>query len=103
VVDLSSGEEDDFPDTSRAEEFAMRLFGDLNRGLLGPPGDDNVLILNDSDEGGEVCEEDTIVTIATPPFVVNFPAPTVSATDADDAFGGKQDNNGDGGDEVGSP
>jgi hypothetical protein len=39
VVDLSLGEEDDFPDTSRGEEITRKLFGDLNCGLLGPPND----------------------------------------------------------------
>jgi hypothetical protein len=50
VVDLSSGVENDFPDNSQDEEFARRLFKDLNRGLLGLPSDDNIIILNDSDE-----------------------------------------------------
>jgi hypothetical protein len=52
VVDLSLEEEDAFPDTSRDDEIAQKLFGDLNRGLLGSPGDsnDNIIILNDSDE-----------------------------------------------------
>jgi hypothetical protein len=48
VVDLSSDEEDIFPDTSRDEEFSKRLFGDLNCGLLGLPGNGNVIILNDT-------------------------------------------------------
>jgi hypothetical protein len=50
VVDLSSGVENDFPDNSQDEEFARRLFRDLNHGLLGLPSDDNIIILNDSDE-----------------------------------------------------
>jgi hypothetical protein len=48
VADLTSEEEEDAPDTSRDEEISRKLFGDLNRGLLGPPGDDNIIILNDS-------------------------------------------------------
>jgi hypothetical protein len=51
VVDLSSSEEEDaFPDTSRDEEITRKLFGGFNRGLLGPPGDGRIIILNDSDE-----------------------------------------------------
>jgi hypothetical protein len=50
VVDLSSNEEDIFPDTLWDEEFVRKLFGDLNYGLLGSPGDDNIIILSDSDE-----------------------------------------------------
>jgi hypothetical protein len=52
MVDLSSSsnEEDLILDTSRDDEFARRLFGDLNRDVLGPPDDGNVMILSDSDE-----------------------------------------------------
>jgi hypothetical protein len=52
VVDLSSSsdEEDFIVDTSWDAEFARRLFGDLNRDVLGPPDDGKVIILSDSDE-----------------------------------------------------
>jgi hypothetical protein len=50
VVDLSLDEEDLIPDTSRDEEFVKRLFGDLNRELLGLSDDGKVIILSDSDE-----------------------------------------------------
>jgi hypothetical protein len=103
VVDLSSAEEDDLPDTSRDEEFARKLFSDLNYGLHGPPGDDNVIILSDTDEEEVVHEEDITYAEAAPPSAVNSPTPTVCATDVDDASEGKQDNNSDGGDEAGSP
>jgi hypothetical protein len=71
VVDLSSDEEDIFPDTSRDEEFSKRLFGDLNCGLLGMPGNGNVIILNDSDEEEELREEDTADAEDVPSSVVN--------------------------------
>jgi hypothetical protein len=62
VVDLSSGEEDAFPDTSRDEEIAQKLFNNLNRGLLGPPNDGNINILSDSNkEEEEVCEDDRTI------------------------------------------
>jgi hypothetical protein len=88
VVDLSSDEEDIFPDISRDEEFIRKLFGDLNYGLLGPPGDGNVIILINSDEEKEVHEEDTADTEAAPPSAINSPAPTVSTANADDALDG---------------
>jgi hypothetical protein len=46
----SSDEEDFIADTARDFEFAQRLYGELNRGFLGPPGDDKIIILIDSDE-----------------------------------------------------
>jgi hypothetical protein len=57
VVDLSSDEGDFFLDTSWDEEFTRKLFGDLDRSLLGLPNDGNVIILNDFDEEEEVHEE----------------------------------------------
>jgi hypothetical protein len=101
VVDLSSQEEDAFPDTSWDEEFARQLFGNLNRGHLGPPNDSNVIILSDSDEEEEVCEEDTTDDKAAGPSAMKSPPPTVSTADADDASEGMQDDNSDGGDETG--
>jgi hypothetical protein len=35
-------------DTSRDEEFARNLFGDLNHDILGPPGDGKIIIIDDS-------------------------------------------------------
>jgi hypothetical protein len=70
IVDLSLDEEDIFPDTLRDEDFAWRLFGDLNHGLLGPPDDGMVTIISDSDEEEEAREEDvTDVNVALPSAV----------------------------------
>jgi hypothetical protein len=102
VEDLSFEEEDDFPDTSQDDVFARRLFGDLNRGLLGPPDDSNIIIISDSNEEEEVRKEDTTDTKAILPSAVNSPAPIVSASDADDASEEMQDNNSVGGDEANS-
>jgi hypothetical protein len=44
-------------DTSHDEELARKLFGDLNRDILGPPGDGKIIILDDSDDDGESQEE----------------------------------------------
>jgi hypothetical protein len=44
-------------DTSRDEEFARKLFGDLNRDILGPPGDGKIIIIVDSDDDDDAQEE----------------------------------------------
>jgi hypothetical protein len=46
-------------DTSRDEELARKLFGDLNRDILGPPSDGKIIILDDSDDDSEAQEEKT--------------------------------------------
>jgi hypothetical protein len=100
VVDLSSDEEEGLPDISWDEKFVRRLFSELNCGLLGPPGNDNIIILSDSNEEEEVREEVTADTEAAPPSTVNSPTPS---TDASDVPKGAQDDNSDGGDKAGSP
>jgi hypothetical protein len=88
VVDLSSSsdEEDLIPDILRGEEFTRRLFGDLNRVVLRPPGNDKVIILSDSDEEEEVREEDVANAEAAPSSTVKSPAPTASVDDADKGY-----------------
>jgi hypothetical protein len=54
---LSSGEEDSIADTSRDEEFARKLFGDLNRDILGPPGDGKIIIISDFNDEDETHED----------------------------------------------
>jgi hypothetical protein len=82
----SSNEEGLIPDTSRDEEFARRLFDDINCDILGPPGDDKIMVLSDSDdEEEEVREEDVIDAEVVPSSATRSPSPTASATDADDA------------------
>jgi hypothetical protein len=83
VIDLfsSSDEEDLIAATSHDFEFAQRLFGELNRVILGPPGDDKIIILSDSDEE-QVREENTTDTEdATASAAVNFGS-TASTDDA---------------------
>jgi hypothetical protein len=46
-------------DTSHDEEFDRKLFGDLNRDILGPPGDGKIIIIDDSDDDDEAQEEGT--------------------------------------------
>jgi hypothetical protein len=47
-------------DTSHDEEFARKLFCDLNRDFLGPPGDGKIIIINDSDDDNEAQEEGAV-------------------------------------------
>jgi hypothetical protein len=64
VVDLSSPSDEEEPihDTARDFKFAQRLFGEINRDLLGPPGDGKVIILNVSDEEKEEAHEEKSVS-----------------------------------------
>ncbi len=60
MVDLSSSSDEEglIHDTSRDEEFARKLFGDLNDNILLPPGDGNIIILSDSDEAEKEAREE---------------------------------------------
>jgi hypothetical protein len=47
-------------DTSRDEELARKLFGDLNRDILGPPSDGKIIVLDDSDNDDDAQEVKTV-------------------------------------------
>jgi hypothetical protein len=61
-LSLSLDQENFIADTSRDAEFARKLFGDLHRDILGPPGDGKVIILDDSNEEKEAPNEKTVGT-----------------------------------------
>jgi hypothetical protein len=118
VVDLSSSSDEEglIPNTSRDEEFTRRLFDDLNRDILGPPSDGNVIILSDSDEEEEVREEDAANAEAAPSSAAGIPASIASVVATNEDFKGMQNDNSDdlapdqeigdgrsGGDNGGSP
>jgi hypothetical protein len=110
VVDLSSSsdEGDLIADVSRDEEFARKLFGNLNRDVLGPPGDSKIIILSDSDEEEEVRKEKTVDAEAAPSSAVRSPASTAFPADVDGTYKGKTpdratDGCSGGGDEAGLP
>jgi hypothetical protein len=105
IVDLasSSGEEDSFADTSWDEELARKLFGDLNRDILGPPDDGKIIVLSDSDDEDETHEDVVVNAEAAPPFAANSVDSPTSAPDADETPDGVPDDNVDGGDEAGLP
>jgi hypothetical protein len=91
-MDLSSSmdEEDLIPDIMWDVEFTKKLFGDLNRELLGPLDDGKIIILSDSnEEKEEVHEEDAADTKTVPSSVVKSPDPTASIVDADDIDKGR--------------
>jgi hypothetical protein len=97
MVDLSSSSDEEclIPDTSWDEEFARRLFGDLNCNILGPPDDGKVIILSDSDEEEvKVREEEAVGVDAVHSSAIGIPASAPSATDTDEAPKGVQDDNG---------
>jgi hypothetical protein len=95
VIDLSSSldEEDLIAATSRDFAVTQRLFGELNRAILGSPGDDKIIILSDSDEE-EVREEKTTGTEDAAASAAVNPASTAS-TDADDTPARAKNNNSD--------
>jgi hypothetical protein len=101
-------EKNPIPDTSWDAEFAKRLFGDLNYRLLGPPDDGKIIILSDSNEEEEVCEEDAVDAKAAPSSAMKSSAPTASTADVDDADKGQSPdqvigNSSSSGDKAGSP
>jgi hypothetical protein len=72
-------------DTSRDEEFTRKLFGDLNRDILRPPGDGKIIVIDDSDDDDEAQEVGTtgIDPTAVPASAVDAPVGT-SVTNSDD-------------------
>jgi hypothetical protein len=92
-------------DTSRDEEFIRKLFGDLNRDLLGPPGDGKIIIIDDSNNDDEAQEEGTTGAEPTTVPAPTAEAPTVTRVDNIDDQGSDQEADGDDNSErsVGEP
>jgi hypothetical protein len=81
-------------DTSRDEEIARKLFDDLNCNILGPPGDDNIIILHDSDDDGDAQEETTVeIESMTAPASADD-APVEAMIDNSDDWGPHQEADG---------
>jgi hypothetical protein len=78
------------------EAIAHKLFGDLNQGLLGSPGDDNIIISSNSEEEG-AHEDDCVDTVATPSLLRVSPAPSASTVVNSDSPDGVQNDSSDGG------
>jgi hypothetical protein len=60
--------------TSCDEELARKLFGDLNRDILGPPGDGKIIVLDDSDDDAQEEETTDIESTTTPASADDAPA-----------------------------
>jgi hypothetical protein len=86
-------------DTSRDEEFTRKLFGDLNRDILGPPGDGKIIIIDDSDDDDEAQEEGT--ADAEPMSVPASAADALAWTRVDNSDDQGSDQEADGGDNSG--
>jgi hypothetical protein len=81
-------------DTSHDVELARKLFGDLNCDIIRPPGDDKIIVLDDSDNDAEAQEEKTVgmeSTIAPASTDLALSAPT----SVDDAPAGSKIDNSD--------
>jgi hypothetical protein len=78
-------------DTSHDEEFARKLFGELNHDILGPPGDGKIIIIDDSDDDDTAQEEGTtdIDPTIVPASAADAPA-GISVTNSD-AQGSEQE------------
>jgi hypothetical protein len=100
---LSSSDEDSVADTSRDEEFVRKLFGDLNRDILGPPSDGKIIVISDSDDKDETHEDAAVNAEAAPPSAANSADSPTSTSDVDETPDGVSDDNTDGGDEADSP
>jgi hypothetical protein len=97
VIELSSSSDEEvfFADIARDAEFAKRLFGDLYRDLLGPPGVGKVIVLSDSDEEKQAREETVADAEAAPSTAVKSLTPASSAADSDEDLGKMHDGNSD--------
>jgi hypothetical protein len=78
-------------DTSRDEEFARNLFGELNRDLLGPPGDGKIIIIDDSNDNDTAQEEGTTDTNPTTVLASVAHAPVGTSVTNSDAQGSEQE------------
>jgi hypothetical protein len=92
-------------DTSCNEEFARKLFGDINRDILGPPGDGKIIIINDSDDDDDAQEEGTagIDPTAVPASTADAPAGARVANSDDQGSEQEGDGGGDSGHSAVAP
>jgi hypothetical protein len=95
IIDLSSSsdEEDLIAATSHDFEFAQRLFGELNRVVLGPPGDNKIIVISDSDEEEAHEKKTTDTKDVAASATVNLTSN--ASADADDALAGAKNDNSD--------
>jgi hypothetical protein len=92
-------------DTSRDEELTIKLFGDLNRDILGPPGDGKIIVLDDFDNDDEAQEEKTagIESTTAPASADDAPAGAKIGNSDDQGPDQEADGGDDSGRSVGDP
>jgi hypothetical protein len=90
-------------DTSHDEEFARKLFGDLNRDILGPPGDGKIIIIDDSDDEAQEEGMAGIDPTVVPASVTDAPARARVANGDDQGSEQEADGGGDNGRSAGVP
>jgi hypothetical protein len=92
-------------DTSHNEEFTRKLFSDLNRNILGPPGGGKIIIIDDSDDDEEAQEEGTagIDPTAVPASTADAPAGARVANSDDQGSEQEGDGGGDSGHSAVAP
>jgi hypothetical protein len=86
-------------DTSRNEQFARKLFGDLNRDILKPPDDGKIIMIDKSDDDDEAQEEGMVGAEPTMVPASTVDAPAGTRVDNSDDQGSDQE--ADGGDNSG--
>jgi hypothetical protein len=94
MIDLSSSSDEEIfiVDTSHDAELTKKLFGDLNRDILGPPGDGKIIVLDDSDEENEAQEE---TTVGIESMIASANLASSAPTSTDDAPAGVKIDNSD--------
>jgi hypothetical protein len=97
MIDLSSSsdEENFIVDTSHNVELTKKLFGDLNCDILGPPGDDKIIVLDDFDEENEAHEGKTASIESKIAYASADPASSAPTSANDAPAGAKIDNSDD--------
>jgi hypothetical protein len=92
-------------DTSRDEKFTRKLFSDLNRDILRPPGDSKIIIIDDSNDDDDAQEEGTIGIdpMAVPASATDAPAWARIANSDDQGSEQETDGSNDNGHSAGEP
>jgi hypothetical protein len=97
MIDLSSSSDEEkfIVDTFHDVELTKKLFGDLNRDILMPPGDGKIIVLDDSDDKTKTHEEKAAdIEPATAPASAD-PASSAPISADDAPVGMKIDNSDD--------
>jgi hypothetical protein len=89
--------------TSHDEEFTRKLFGDLNRDILGPAGDGKIIIIDNSDDDAQEEGTADIDPTTVPASAADAPAGARVANSDDQGPDQEADGGNDSGRSVGEP